>query len=433
MIDIPREFDQRYRVRRQRHEAPSIKREMKRLESEQLAALKSVKGRPASIAYFEDILTSSRREEEIRASNSPVVGVYCNFAAEELIHAAGAVPLRLCSGLPAAVTFAEETIPRDVCPIVKSSFGTLIGGSGLSEKCRVIIVPASCDGKRKLAAMINDYADVWVVDLPVRRDYTHDMQSWISETKLLRARLEELTGRKIKYPTLRESILLFHRRAEAFRELTSLRMEYPHLLSGRDAMLIANASFIDDVERWTGAVRKLSSELRERGKDQSTPGADFLPIVLTGSPILWPNWKTLNIIEEAGMTIVADTLCSGTQRLYDPVQVDEWTEEGMVRALALRHFSASLCPCFIDSADSIDRVLELVQDYSARGVIAHNLRLCQLIDMETSRLRLVLRDRGIPFLGIHTDLSQEDRGQIKTRVEAFLEMMRQVSDSGGKQ
>lgn len=104
-----------------------------------------------------------------------------------------------------------------------------------------------------------------------------------------------------------------------------------------------------------------------------------------------------------------------------------------MRGLALRHFSATLCPCFVDSADSIDRVLELVEDYSARGVIAHNLRLCQLIDMETLRLRPVLRDRQIPFLSIHTDLSQEDREQIKTRAEAFLEMMRQRAERGEKQ
>ena len=68
--------------------------ELEQLEGEQLAALRVVKGRPASISYFEDVLTSSKREEEIRASNSPVVGVYCNFAPEELIHAAGAVPVR---------------------------------------------------------------------------------------------------------------------------------------------------------------------------------------------------------------------------------------------------------------------------------------------------------------------------------------------------
>ena len=433
MIDIPRELDERYRVRRESREAPAVSREMKQLGGEQLAALRAQEGRPASISYFEEVLTSSKREEGIAASGAPVIGVYCNFTPEELIHATGAVPVRLCSGLPSAATFAEDVLPRDVCPVVKSSFGTLAGGIGLSARCRVIILPASCDGKRKLAAMVHDYADVWVVDLPVRRDYTHDMQTWVKETKLVRARLEQLTGRRITYSKLRQSVLLFHKRAEAFRELTNLRMKYPHLLSGRDAMLVTNASFTDDVESWTEAVRKLSSELRDRAKAEPATPAGFLPIVLTGSPILWPNWKVLNIIEQSGMTVVADTLCSGTQRLYDPVQVDEWTEEGIMRALALRHFSATLCPCFVDSADSIDRVLELVEDYSARGVIAHNLRLCQLIDMETLRLRPVLRDRQIPFLSIHTDLSQEDREQIKTRAEAFLEMMRQVPERGEKQ
>jgi benzoyl-CoA reductase/2-hydroxyglutaryl-CoA dehydratase subunit BcrC/BadD/HgdB len=170
----------------------------------------------------------------------------------------------------------------------------------------------------------------------------------------------------------------------------------------------------------------LLGELKERIQAEPEPPAGFLPVVLTGSPVLWPNFKILSIIEEAGAAVVADTLCSGTQRLFDPVQVDEWTDEGMMRALALRYFSAAICPCFSDSADRIDRVLELVKDYSARGVIAHNLRLCQLMDMASSRLRPVLRERGIPFLSIHTDLAQEDREQVKTRVEAFLEMIGRV-------
>ncbi|MBM4050358.1 MAG: 2-hydroxyacyl-CoA dehydratase, partial [Planctomycetes bacterium] len=138
----------------------------------------------------------------------------------------------------------------------------------------------------------------------------------------------------------------------------------------------------------------------------------------------WPNWKLANVIEEAGATIVADTLCSGTQRLFDPVQVDEPTLDGLLRALALRYFSASICPCFADSADRIDRLLELSADFKVRGVVSHNLRLCQLFDMESARVRQALRQKDIPLLAIQTDYGQEDVEQVKTRVEAFLEMLR---------
>ena len=426
MSKIPGEFDDRYRKPLEKQDAPSIKTEYEQLVRTHLQALRSIHRRPESMGHFEEVLLSSILCNKIDSPEKPVIGFYCNFVPEELIHAAGAFPVRLCSGVPSAATLAEEYLPRDVCPVVKSCFGHIAGGAGLAKQADVVIVPASCDGKRKLPEFLRDYLDVWVVDIPSRQDYSTDMEIWLRETKLVRKRLESLANRRITSNGLRESIIIYHRRTEAFRELVNLRMRYPHLLSGQDFMLVTNASFVDDVRRWTDVVFTLLGELKERIQAEPEPPAGFLPVVLTGSPVLWPNFKILSIIEEAGAAVVADTLCSGTQRLFDPVQVDEWTDEGMMRALALRYFSAAICPCFSDSADRIDRVLELVKDYSARGVIAHNLRLCQLMDMASSRLRPVLRERGIPFLSIHTDLAQEDREQVKTRVEAFLEMIGRV-------
>jgi benzoyl-CoA reductase/2-hydroxyglutaryl-CoA dehydratase subunit BcrC/BadD/HgdB len=262
------------------------------------------------------------------------------------------------------------------------------------------------------------------VDLPGRRDYARDLPLWQQEVAELGERLSSLTGKAVTRSALRESIDLYHKRAEAFRALFNLRKAHPHLLNGRDFFLVTESSFSDDPARWTARVWELVEELNETAKAHPAPPKDFLPILLTGAPMLWPNWKIANVIEEAGAAIVADTLCSGTQRLFDPVQVDEWTLDGMKRALALRYFSASICPCFADSADRIDRLLELTGDFGARGIISHNLRLCQLFDMESARVRQALRQKNIPLLAIQTDYGQEDVEQVKTRVEAFLELIR---------
>ncbi len=290
--------------------------------------------------------------------------------------------------------------------------------------CSAAVVPLCCDAKTKLAQTLNDYLPTWVVDLPGRRDYDRDLADWRREVSELADRLGRHTGHPITRQSLRQSVELYHARAEAFRALYNLRKAYPHLLTGRDAFLVTEASFSDDPARWTDHVWKLIRELEPRAKDRPAPPQDFVPVVLTGAPILWPSWKLANVIEDHGATIVADTLCSGTQRLFDPVQVDEPTLDGMFRALALRYFSASICPSFADSSDRIDRLLELCADFKARGVISHNLRLCMLFDMESARVRQVLRRKEIPLLAVQTDYGQEDVEQVKTRVEAFLEMLR---------
>lgn len=418
------DFDTRYRSASEPRRDEAVAREMAQASQAQLARLRRRSNRPEALAYFEGILSDGTRVEELRQASAPKVGTFCNFVPEELIHAAGALPVRLCAGIHAAITPAEEVLPRDICPLVKSTFGLALCNLGPVAVCDAAVMPMSCDAKRKLAQVLNDYLPTWVLDLPGRRDYTRDLPLWQQELNEFSERLSSLTGRRITRGDLRDSIELYHRRTEAFRALCNLRRDHPHLLAGRDFFLVAESSFIDDVARWTGKVWELIDELKGPAERSPKPPEGFLPVLLTGAPMLWPNWKLANVIEEAGATIVADTLCSGTQRLFDPVQVDEWTLDGMKRALALRYFSASLCPCFADSSDRVDRLLELAGDFNVRGIISHNLRLCQLFDMEAARVRQTLRQKDLSLLAIQTDYGQEDVEQVKTRVEAFLELLK---------
>jgi benzoyl-CoA reductase/2-hydroxyglutaryl-CoA dehydratase subunit BcrC/BadD/HgdB len=426
------EFDQRYRRPRELAQGARVRDEAVAAEARQAARAQiarmhagEAQGGQASLpalTYFEEVVAGDGRLAELRATSAPKVALFCNFAPEELVHAAGAVPVRVCAGFPGSIAAAEQVLPRDICPLVKSTFGLLTSGAEPVSLCDAAVVPLSCDPKTKLAQVLTDYLPTWVIDLPGRRDYVRDMPVWLSEIREFLRWLEKLTGKSVGRRQLRESIGLFRRRTEAFRALFNLRRRYPHLLSGRGAFLVTQASFTDDVARWTDQVWALLAELEGEGARQPEPPAGFLPVLLTGAPVAWPNWKVANVIEEAGAWVVADTLCSGTHRLFDPVVVDEWTTSGMLRALALRYFSAPICPCFVQSADRMDRVIELSRDFHVRGVISHNLRLCQPTDMETTLLREVLKEEKIPLLVLQTDLGLEDVEQLKTRVEAFLEM-----------
>lgn len=417
------EFDTRYKVTPEKRDGAVPRREIAAQSQALLARLRAVPGRPEAMRYFEEIVGEGRRTEELRAAAAPRVGLFCNLIPEELVHAAGAIPVRLCAGAHPTIHSAEEILPRDICPLVKSSFGMAVCGIEPLSLCSAAVIPLCCDAKTKLAQTLNDYLPTWVVDLPGRRDYERDLADWRREVRELADRLGALTGRPITRSSLRDSIELYHARAEAFRALYNLRKAHPHILSGRDAFLVTEASFSDDPARWTENVWTLVRELEARAKSSPTPPPNFVPILLTGAPVIWPNWKLPNVIEDHGATIVADTLCSGTQRVFDPVQVDEPTLDGMLRAVALRYFSASICPSFADSSDRIDRLLELCADFKVRGVISHNLRLCMLFDMESARVRQILRQKVIPMLAVQTDYGQEDVEQVKTRVEAFLEML----------
>jgi len=144
---------------------------------------------------------------------------------------------------------------------------------------------------------------------------------------------------------------------------------------------------------------------------------------MTGSALIWPNMKLLHIIEESGGIVVGDDSCACGQYFYNPVELDEWSMKAMIEAISDKYLLPTVCPIFSQSDDRIDRLLELTEQYKADGVVYHILRLCQLFDFEFTKVSMVLQNKGIPLIKIETEYSEEDTGQIKTRVEAFIEMM----------
>jgi len=423
-------FETRYRRAPVRRDGTAAAAEIARIGRRYLDAMRARPGRPAAMGYFDEIMTGEKRLDEIREfrrGGGKVIGLYCNFVPEELVHALGALPVRICAGASPAVAPAEEVLARDVCPMVKSSFGLRMMGLSYISECDLVVVPTSCDAKKKSSRFLDQYVPTITLDLPQEKNYEKNLPAWTREIRHLVGRLEEFTGRKLRKDALASAIRLLHRRTEAFRKLHEARKRNPYAISGRDALLAMQASFHDDPARWTAQMEILSAELSvaKPTVDVSADAETSRPrrIVLTGAPVIWPNWKLLHTIEEAGAVVVADTLCSGTQRLFDPVEVDEWTFDGMLRAIAVRHLFPSICPCFIENAEHIDRVIELADEFKADGVVYHTLRLCQLFDMEYNHVAASLRDKGLPLLGITTDLSLEDEEQLKTRVEAFLEMI----------
>lgn len=424
-------LERRYRRQPLKREDERVKEAFKKASLKNLELMRKEAFRPEGISYYEEIISTELRQRELKDSPGKVIGSFCIFTPEELIYAAQATPVRLCAGFYDTISVAEEILPRDICPLVKSSFGFKVAGFSYFELCDAVIVPTPCDPKKKLGEILSDYLTVFPLKIPQDKSLTFSKELWFREIKILKERLEELTGNKITREKLKGAIELLHKRQAVFRRFYEIRKHNPALVNGRDAQLIIQSSFYDDIKRWIEKTEDLCNQLSNQPAPakRSSPEKSAIPkrklrLLLTGAPVIWPNYKVLNIVEEAEAVIVADELCSGTRALYDPVEVDEWTMEGMLRAITNRYLLPSNCPCFIESDDRIDKLLQTVEDFKVDGVIHHSLRLCQIYDMELSKVAWVFKDKGIPFLSLHTDYSLEDVEQIRTRVEAFWEMIR---------
>jgi benzoyl-CoA reductase/2-hydroxyglutaryl-CoA dehydratase subunit BcrC/BadD/HgdB len=197
------------------------------------------------------------------------------------------------------------------------------------------------------------------------------------------------------------------------------------VINGRDSLLVMQSAFYADINRWVKNVELLLKELEGNIKSNKTIMPDDAPrIMLTGSPTVWPNFKVPNIVEEHGAVIGIDDSCAGTQYFYNPPEVADWSMKSMMRAISSKYLLPTICPVFVHNDDRVDRITEIMEQYKAEGVLYHIIRLCMVMDFDYDKVYHVLQSKNMPILKVETEYAEEDAGQIRTRVEAFIEMIR---------
>jgi len=413
----------------------SIKAASQKVMAENIGRMKKTsKYRPETMQYFDEVADFfGKREREIRAAKEAgkkVIGYTCLFAPTELILAADAIPVRVNSGWYDTSKLGDRVVPVEVCPVVRSTIGAqMIGLSPYLEMSDALISVLTCDGMTKMGEILSDYKTVWSMPLPRVKDSAQSMRFWREEIMTLKGQIEALTGNKITAKKLKVAIEKTQKATKAFRRLQDLRKGNP-VIMGRDAMLVNQTYMWDDITRWTEKTETLCDELEKlvQEKKWACP-LDTPRVMVTGTPMIWPdNWKLPSLVEEATPqgVLIADELCSGERLLYDPVGVDEWSMDDMFNAIGERYLMASTCPCFTSADGNEDRInwlLNKVKEWNIQGVIYYVVRGCMLYAMEYTRVKKVLDRINMPVYYLDTEYTREDVGQMKTRVEAFLEML----------
>ena len=182
---------------------------------------------------------------------------------------AGAVPIRLCGGSHEAALAGDELVPRDICPVVRASAGfTSFGLLPIYERCDAVVVPTTCDGKRKLGEALSDFLPVWMLEVPHIKEAERSRMEWLDQIYALKRRIEKLTRKKINRKNLREAIARIGRAQYQARRLHELRAADPPVVLGRHAMLALNAYAFGTVDEWAEAMIRFNDELEQRREDR---------------------------------------------------------------------------------------------------------------------------------------------------------------------
>lgn len=381
--------------------------------------------RPEGMNYYNFVVSEVhglriQELEEAKKNGRKVVGTFCVFVPDEIIVATNAISVGLCAGSQFWIEGGEKVLPKNICPLIKAFTGALVDRTcPYFLSCDMVIGETTCDGKKKAWEIIADRKPIHVMDLPqMKRE--KDFKMWENEIKIFINKMEELTGNKVTVENLKKAIDLCNRKRQALKRLYDLRKHRPAPISGLDSLLISQIAFYDDPERFIAKTNELCDELEERIKTLKDTGKKR--ILITGTPMALPNWKLHYIIEHLDAEVVAEESCTGTRYFENLVSDNGETIDELVSNLAKRYLNIN-CACFTPNEGRVDDVIKYAKEYDVDGVIDYGLSFCHTYSIESNKLQDKLKENDIPVIRIETDYGNEDSGQIKTRVEAFLEII----------
>ncbi|GBC60573.1 2-hydroxyacyl-CoA dehydratase [Desulfonema ishimotonii] len=388
----------------------------------------SQEGRLGGMEYLDFVLSEVhglriREIQDARAAGKKVIGSFCVFVPEELTLAANAIQVGLCAGADAGKEEAEKLVPRNTCALIKSFIGFKLARiCPYTESCDLIIGETTCDGKKKAYEAFGELVPMHVMEVPQQKNAC-DRTLWKSEILRYKDRLEALTGNTITAENLKKGIRIINDRRRALQRLNALRAAVPAPISGRDVLLINQVSFYDDPIRFTESIGKLCDQLEERIQKKEGIVPESTPrLMLSGCPMAVPNWKLPYIVEGSGAVVVGEESCIGTRNTRDLVDESGQTVEEMIDAICDRYMKID-CACFTPNTERLENIADMAKELKADGVIHYALMFCQPYAHEAFKVEKALREADIPMLSIETDYSMEDAEQLKTRVEAFVEMV----------
>lgn len=388
----------------------------------------SQENRPEGMDYFNFVVAEIhgvRPAELVEAQKqgTKIFGTFCIYVPDEVVFAAGGIATGLCGGSQFWVPGGEKVLPAATCPLIKASIGARLDRTcPFFSIADIFVGETTCDGKKKAWEILEQEAPVYVMDLPQQKR-PKDITAWADEIRAFMAKVEEVTGNKITAESLAASIKLINDKRRALQRLYDFRKLPNPPISGKDCLLISQIAFYDDPARFAQMTNKLCDELDQRVKDGiGVYSPDAKRILFSGTPMAVPNWKMHHIVESEGAAVVGEETCTGIRYFNNLVDESQTSLDGMIDALAARYMDIN-CACFTPNSARIDDIKRYVREYHADGVIDINLKFCTLYDIEGYLVENALKEAGIPVLGLETDYTDEDAGQLRTRVGAFLEIL----------
>ena len=353
---------------------------------------------------------------ELKRLGKKVFGWLCTYVPEEIIHAAGALPIRI-TGYSQEMELEDGNAYLYINNCSFSRSCLQMGIRGEYDFLDGVVAGSTCDGARRLFDLWRHYIGVPFYNiLTVPRKYSeraHEL--YHNQVMQFKKHLEEFLNIQITDEALYKSVEVYNEARALLKKLYELRKYDNPPISGAETMEVLNASFRMPKELFNEWLNGLLDELATSGKNHKGRAR----LMVTGSVMNNPEF--IESIEKLGGLVVTDELCTSTRYWSDPVVLDGTRTP--LEAISRRYLNNFPCARMYPSDERFNRIIELARDFKVEGVISQIIRYCVPYAHDLPLITDRLKGQGIPTLALDVEYGTSGSGQIQTRVQAFLEML----------
>ncbi len=371
----------------------------------------------------------THRAKELKAGGKKVIGYLDIFPVLEMLTALDLVPYRMLGDVGEPITRADTCLPTVVCPFIRSVMD--LGLKGKYDFLDGVVMAHGCDVGEKMAHLWRIYlnpAYAHFIDTP-HTTHPSAVKQHKELLKDFKKTLESFTGKELSAERLREAVRVHNQQRALVRELYELRKPDPPLISGAETFLVMVALASLPVAEGNELLRQVTGEIKKRRDGPSKKPARLL---VWGSII--DNIALIDMIESIGANVVMDDTSLGSRAYFSPVELTDDPLDGLAsRYLVALQSPRTFRETVLSETKRKDYMTDLenrfgylkayAQEWKADGVILQVLRYCDIHGYEVPGLKDYLDGIGLPGIYLEHDYSEAALAPLRTRVQAFLEVI----------
>jgi benzoyl-CoA reductase/2-hydroxyglutaryl-CoA dehydratase subunit BcrC/BadD/HgdB len=372
-------------------------------------------------AYYQDYGVRAR---ELKNEGKKVIGYVCSFVPLEIISASGCIPFRVRGNVHEPITKGDTLLETIVCPYYRSIFDLSV--KGRYDFLSGLVIPHGCD------SMVRSFS-TWSYALPY--SYFHfvniptvcaesSFEFFNAEINTFRRSLDKFAGKAMTDADLKEAIRAHNESRDKVRALYEFRKGDPPLLSGTELTKVLTVGASLPVAEANGLFDQVLAEIGRRGTSHLKKG----PRIFIDGACL-DNIELIKLVEELGGNVVADTICNGARDHFPKTDIGG----DPVDALSRRYLGKINCPKTYrenktgtfegDIASRFGDIGAYTQEFKVEGAILYVYKYCDPFGFEVPARKAYYDSIHVPLLCLEDVYSAGTMGQLRTRIQAFLEMI----------